>query len=414
MDKRYLLLIGVIMIVALSALVVWPKGPNIFGETKMRLGLDLQGGVQLVYKIKMDGIKDKSPEIVQRETIDLVNRRVNRLGVSEPVIQATRIGSDYGVIVELPGITNIEEAKSVIGKTAQLKFYETDETGAGEKETNLNGSDVIKAIANISGDNNSGFSATSPEISLSFTPDGAKKFAEITKRNLKKPIITKLDNEVINIATVQSVIEDGNAVITGINLLKEAKDTAQFINEGALPAPIEIARENQIGATLGQESVEKSIIAGLFGIILVSIFMISYYGMFGFFAVIALAIYTLIVISVFKLVPVTLTLAGIAGFIFSIGSAVDANILVFERYKEEIKKNPNKIQAIENSFTRSWPSIRDSNASSLMTALILFYLSKGLVKGFALTLAIGIIVSLFTAITITRTFLRVWARRQSA
>lgn len=414
MDKRYLSLIGVILIGAFALLVVWPKGPNIFSETKMHLGLDLQGGVQLVYKIKMDDIKDKSTDVVQRETIDLINRRVNRLGVSEPIIQGTRIGSDYGVIVELPGINNIDEAKAVIGKTAQLKFYESDETGTGEKETNLNGADVVKAVANISDSGNSGFSSASPEINLSFTPEGAKKFAEITKRNLNKPIITKLDNEIINIATVRSVIEDGNAVISGIGSLKEAKDTAQFINEGALPAPIEVARENQIGATLGQASVEKSLIAGLFGIILVSIFMIAYYGMFGFFAVIALSFYTLIVISVFKLVPVTMTLAGIAGFIFSIGSAVDANILVFERYKEEIKKNPNKMQAIENSFARSWPSIRDSNASSLITALILFYFSKGLVKGFALTLAIGIVVSLFTAITITRTFLRVWARRQSA
>lgn len=414
MDKRYLSLIGVILIAAFALLIVWPKGPNIFKETKMHLGLDLQGGVQLVYKIRMDNIKDKAPELVQRETIDLINRRVNRLGVSEPIIQGTRIGSDYGVIVELPGINNIDEAKSVIGKTAQLKFYETDEAGTGEKETDLNGSDVIKAVANISGGDSSGFASASPEINLSFNPDGAKKFAEITKRNLNKPIITKLDNEVINIATVRSAIEDGNAVISGIGSLKEAKDTAQFINEGALPAPIEVARENQIGATLGQASVEKSLIAGIFGILLVSIFMITYYGVFGVFAVLALGIYTLIVVAVFKLVPVTLTLAGIAGFIFSIGAAVDANILVFERYKEEIKKNPNKMQAIENSFARSWPSIRDSNVSSLMTALILFYLSKGLVKGFALTLAIGIVVSLFTAITITRTFLRVWARRQSA
>ncbi|PIT97229.1 protein translocase subunit SecD [Candidatus Berkelbacteria bacterium CG10_big_fil_rev_8_21_14_0_10_41_12] len=411
MDKRIIALIGVILLVALSILVVWPKGLNLFGhEIKMHLGLDLQGGVQLVYRIKTNELQGKIPEEAQRETVDLINRRINGLGVSEPLIQGTKVGNDYGVIVELPGINNIDEAKSVIGKTAQLKFYEYDSDNQ-EKETDLNGSDVIKAIANVAqGSNSTGFSGASPEIELTFTPEGAKKFKDITQRNLQKPIITKLDNEVINIATVQAVISDGKAVITGIKTLKEAKDTAQFINEGALPAPIEIVRENQIGAILGQGSVEKSLVAGLVGLILVAIFMIAYYRILGVFAVFALIIYTLLTLSIFKLVPVTLTLAGIAGFIFSIGSAVDANILVFERYKEEKKKGQSTKEAIENSFTRSWPSIRDSNISSLITAIILFYMSKGLVKGFALTLSIGLMVSMFTAITVTRTFLRVWAK----
>jgi protein-export SecD/SecF family membrane protein len=409
--KNLLNFIIVLVISALAFIVVLPKGPNIFSkETKIHLGLDLQGGVQLFYKIDMSK-NDRDPIQVQNETIDLIRRRVDNLGVSEPTVQATRIGQDYGVLVELPGINDIEQAKQMIGKTAQLKFYELDASG-GQQETNLTGSDVVKAQAGTDSQQ-TGFSAVAPIISLEFSEEGAKKFKDITKRNIGKPIITKLDDEVVNMATVQAEIDGGKAQIEGIKTLNEAKKTAQMINEGALPAPIGLVQESHIGATLGRDAIEKSLIAGIIGILLVGIFMIIYYGGLGVVAVAALAIYTLIVIAIFKLMSVTMTLSGIAGFIFSIGAAVDANILVFERFKEEKHKNQTIVQALENGFSRSWPSIRDSNIASLITAAILFYMSTGIVRGFAVTLAIGIFVSLFTAIFVTRTILRFFIKNKA-
>ena len=410
MRKNLINFIIVIVITVLAALIVYPKGPNFGKETKMHLGLDLQGGIQLLYQIDMSNIKDRQPSQVQSETIDLVRRRVDDLGVSEPQISASRIGEDYGVMIELPGIKDIEQAKQIIGKTAQLRFYELDDSGQ-ERPTELTGSDVTKAQAGTD-TSQAGFSSASPIIYLEFSSDGAKKFADITKRNVGKLLITKLDDTVVNSARVNSEIDGGKAQIEGISTLKEAKDTAKLINEGALPAPIKLVQEGQVGATLGRDAIEKSLVAGVIGLVLVALFMVVYYGGLGAVAVVALLIYSLIVVSLFKLIPVTMSLSGIAGFIFSIGAAVDANILVFERFKEERKKNQSATQALENGFSRSWPSIRDSNIASLITATVLFYMSSGLVKGFALTLAIGIIVSLFTSIFVTRTILRFFIKNK--
>jgi len=410
MNKKIIIPILIILLTAICAVIVWPKGPNLFSkEIKMHLGLDLQGGVQLIYEIQTDGLGEKTPQQAQEETIDLISRRVNSLGVSEPQIQSTKIQDKFGIIVELPGIKDIESAKEIIGKTAQLKFFELGE-GETLKETNLTGADIKKATAGTD-QSTSGFSAVNPIIELEFTKEGAEKFREITKRNIGKPLITMLDDEIVNQATVKSEISGGKAQIEGIETLQEAKDTAQLINEGALPAPIKLVQESQVGATLGQDAIEKSIVAGLFGLTLVAIFMIIYYKALGLVSVFALFLYTLIVTALFKLIPVTLTLAGIAGFIFSIGAAVDANILIFERYKEELGKGIAKAQALENGFKRSWPSIRDSNIASLITAGILFYISTGLVRGFAVTLAIGIAVSMFTAIIITRNILRLFINK---
>ncbi len=412
MRKNLINFIVVIVITVLAGLIVYPKGPNLGSkDTKMHLGLDLQGGVSLLYQIDMSSIKDREPQTVQNETIDLVRRRVDNLGVSEPQIQGTKINDQYGVLVEMPGIKDIEQAKSIIGKTAQLRFYELDASGQQDVPTDLTGSDVTRATAG-SDSSQGGFSAVSPIISLEFSSEGAKKFSEITKRNVGKVIITKLDEQVINSARVNEQIEGGKAQIEGLASLKEAKETAKLINEGALPAPIKLVQESQVGATLGRDAIEKSLIAGLIGLVLVALFMIIYYRSLGVVAVVALLIYTLIVTSLFKLIPVTMTLAGLAGFIFSVGAAVDANILVFERFKEERAKNQSAVQALENGFSRSWPSIRDSNIASLITSGILFYMSTGLVKGFALTLAIGIFVSLFTAIFVTRTILRFFIKNK--
>jgi len=412
MRNNYIIIGLIVLLTAFAVSVVLPGGPNYFGrESKIHLGLDLQGGVQMLYKIDTSGLGEKSPIQAQTETKDLIERRVNDLGVSEPVVQSTKIGDEYGVLVELPGISDINQAKSLIGKTAQLKFYELG-SDSQLVDTGLTGSDVTKAQPG-SDTSQAGFKSGAV-IYLEFSADGAKKFSDITKRNISKPIITMLDDQIINQATVQTQISDGKAQIEGLSSIKEANDTARLINEGALPAPITLVQENQVGASLGREAIEKSLVAGLIGLLLVAAFMIIYYRWLGVAAVAALTVYTLIVISLFKLIPVTLTLSGIAGFIFSVGAAVDANILIFERFKEEKKKDIPLTQALENGFSRSWPSIRDSNIASLITAGILFYMSTGLVKGFAVTLAIGIFVSLFTSIVVTRNILRLFIKNKQA
>ena len=410
MRNNFISLIIILAITVLCVLIVLPNGPKILGkDIKANLGLDLQGGVQLLYSLDTSNLKDRTPQQAQDESVDLIRRRVDGMGVSEPNVQPRKIGQEMGIIVELPGVHDIDQAKNLIGKTAQLKFYELAPDGKDVIETDLTGSDVKKATAGTDS-NSSSFSAVSPTIYLEFNPDGAKKFKEITKRNVGKPLITKLDDQIINQATVQTEIDGGKAQIEGLESLKEAKDTAKLINEGALPAPIKLVQESHIGASLGRDAIEKSLIAGIIGLVLVAIFMIVYYGGMGFVAIIALIIYTLIVVSIFKLIPVTLTLSGIAGFIFSIGVAVDANILIFERFKEEKKKGIPVKQALQNGFERSWPSIRDSNAASIITAMVLYWFASGTVKGFAVTLMIGIFVSLFTSIVVTRNILRFTVR----
>lgn len=403
----------IVGIIAVSAVFAYPKAPDLFGrEIKINLGLDLQGGVQLLYTIDTSKLEERTLQQAQDEAVDLIRRRVDDLGVSEPNVQPRRVGGEYGIIVELPGIHDIEQAKDIIGKTALLKFYELGEEG-GEIETDLTGSDVKRAGVGTD-QQTAGFAVMSPTINLEFSGEGAKKFAEITGRNVGKPLITKLDDEIVNQATVKAKIEGGKAVIEGIESLAEAKMTAKLINEGALPAPIKLVQEGYIGATLGRDSIQKSLVAGVIGLILVAIFMLVYYGALGLVAVAALFIYTIIVIAIFKLIPVTLTLAGMAGFIFSIGAAVDANILIFERFKEEKLKNIPIKQALQNGFQRSWSSIRDSNMASIITAAILYQFATGTVKGFAVTLMIGIVVSLFTSITVTRNILRFTVKEKMA
>lgn len=413
MRNKYLSIVLIVLLVAFTATTVFPNSINSLSKSKgINLGLDLQGGIQLTYQIDTSKLGDKSPDQAQQETVDLITRRVNEnpslgtnLGVSEANVQGTKFDGNYGVLVELPGVHDIQQAKDIIGKTAQLKFYEMVDNK--EQETNLTGSDVVSAQAGTD-KQQTGFSSVSPVIYLDFTADGGKKFADITKRNIGKPIITKLDDQVINQATVQAEIDSGKAQITGIATLKEAKDTAQAISEGALPAPINPVHDYEIGAALGKDAVEKSLIAGLIGLILVAIFMIAYYRTLGVVAVVGLLIYSVIVMAVFKMISATLTLSGIAGFIFSIGVAVDANILVFERFKEEKRKDIPTTQALENGFVRSWPSIRDSNTASFLTAFVLYEFGSGTVKGFAVTLMIGIFVSIFTSIYVTRNILRLF------
>jgi len=372
---------------------------------------------------------------------DVIERRVNAFGIAEPVVQIDMVGQHHRLIVELAGIRDIDQAIKMIGETPFLEFKE--ETTVAERDQILGSTldkntfdqvkDSICANPNIlvpylraygaSGDpcyKSTGLNGKyltgaqinydqttyRPLVALQFNPDGAKLFEDITKRNVGKKVAIYLDGEPISIPTVQDVISGGKAQITGSFTEQEVKTLAQRLNAGALPVPIKLINQETIGASLGEASLKASLIAGLIGLAAVILFMVLWYRLPGVVATIALLIYMAIVLAIFKLFSVTLTLAGIAGFILSIGMAVDANILIFARMREELKWGKSLPGAIDEGFKRAWTSIRDSNISSLITCAILFWLGTSIIKGFALTLAIGILVSMFSAITITRLFLK--------
>lgn len=393
-------------------------------DLSFRKGLDLQGGTSITLKADMKDIPAAQRDNALESAKTVIERRVNFFGVSEPVVQTSRAGGDYRIIVEIPGVTDANAAVDLIGKTAKLTFWE--DTGAtpsaqtasisaiplgltqlfiGPKKTDLTGSDLQQAAVSFDQ------KTARPQVQLTFTSEGSKKFAEITKRNVGKIVAIALDNQVIEAPRVNEPIYGGNAVITGQFTTEQAKTLQIQLNAGALPISLSVLQQQAIGATLGQSSLEKSLLAGFIGFIVIVIFMVSLYGRLGVVASFALTIYTLIVLTLFRLIPITLTLAGIAGLILSIGIAVDANILIFERMKEEARKGRSGSTTIDLGFSRAWPSIRDSNISSLITSAILYYFGTGMIRGFALTLALGVIISMFSAIFVTRTFLRVFYRK---
>ncbi len=540
------------MVLALTVgLVSYPQAvkfiPPVYdalNQLKINLGLDLQGGIHLEYKADVSNVEgDKVGDALQAAQ-DVIERRVNAFGVGEPLVQTALSGGEHRIIVELPGIKDIEEAKKTIKETPFLEFKEekneeemkesekilepmneqskkqaekvlekaksgenfeelakeySQDPGSREEGGDLGfvkkgifvpefdkvlfegglkdgeiypdlvetqyGWHIIKKIEErmsepeeekeqSSSEGNGGlevharhilFSKSSvemfpelkykstdltgknlesasvvfrdqglsePQVSLKFDGEGAKLFADITKRNLGNPVAIYLDNEVISAPTVQSEITNGEAVITGDFDLEEAKKLAGRLNEGALPVPITLISQQSIEASLGMESLQESLKAGAAGIVLVMIFMLAYYRFLGLVSALALIIYTGLMVSIFKLSgflspwPITLTLSGIAGFILSLGMAVDANILIFERTKEELKRGRNLSSAIEEGFRRAWPSIRDGNFSTIITSMILIWLGTGFVKGFAVILVIGVLMSMFTAIVLVKIILR--------
>lgn len=529
--------IAIIFLALVTGLISYPqitaKIPvlnNILNRPKINLGLDLQGGIHMEYKADTSQIPDNQVTDAMQAVQDVIERRVNAFGVAEPVVYATKSGSENRLVVELAGVKDIESAKKMIQETPFLEFKE-EKTGSeslkgnggdlgwakkgmfvpefenvlfdpslkdgqvypnlvesqfgwhiikkieskGEGDNlqihaahilftkqqaqegidqsvidNLNNQnkseadDVLKKalagenfsdLANqysqdpgnqpepefvstgLTGKNLKSATVTfqsqglsEPQVSLKFDDEGTKLFADITKRNLGKRVAIYLDGQVISAPTVQSEINTGEAVITGKFTIDQAKELVKRLNEGALPVPITLVGQQSVEASLGQISLEKSLKAGIIGLLLVVIFMLIYYRFLGFIASIALLIYTAIMISIFKVSTLTawsmtLTLPGIAGFVLSIGMAVDANILIFERTKEEVRRGRKILAAIDEGFKRAWTSIRDGNISSIITALILMEMGTGFVKGFAVTLLIGVLVSMFTAVMITRTIL---------
>lgn len=397
---------------------------NLKKDFNYRLGLDLQGGTRITYKVDMQGIAVSERKDAFESARNIIERRINFFGVVEPTIQTLKVGEDYRILVELPGVSDVNEAIALIGKTAQLSFWENTASspsasikekksalplgmdqvlGNGAEETKLTGKDLksAKVVFDQSG-------TGQPQVSLNFTDEGAKKFADITKRNIGKPVVIVLDNEIISAPRVNEAILNGNAVISGNFTLPEAKKLAIELNSGALPAPLKIVSQSNIGPSLGLDSLKKSLAGGLLGFFSIVIFMSLLYRKEGILASSALLIYVITVLFIFKFIPVTLTLAGIAGFILSVGMAVDANILIFERMKEEKRMGKPKDIAVEIGFKRAWTSIRDSNISSMITCLVLFYFGTGIIRGFAVALLIGIVISMFTAIVVTRNLLRVF------
>lgn len=394
-------------------------GSRFYRDLEVKQGLDLQGGTEIILLADMAEISSSDRSRALESAEEIIRRRVDLFGVSEPLIQRSVVEDQYRLIVQLPGIKNVDQALQLIGQTAQMDFREQiepiDEEATASAlaldsfvPTGLTGKDLAKSQVQFGTHGTGG-----AQVSLEFTEEGKQKFADITKRNIGKPVAIFLDQFPLTIPIVQQEITDGNAVISGDFTTQQANQLAIQLNAGALPTPIEIIQQRTVGATLGADSVSKSLKAGLVGLAIVMLFMIAYYGWLGFIADVGLVIYGLITLSIYKLLPVTLTLPGLAGFILSVGMAVDSNILVFERMKEEIRIDKPWQLAMELGFGRAWDSIKDANIATLTTSFILFnplnwsFLPQsGMVRGFALTLGLGVLISLFTGIVVTRSLLR--------
>lgn len=414
--------IKALAVLFLAILVIWidlPTNPYF----KTHLGLDLKGGSHLVFQADTSKVKTEDLNEALNSGRDIIERRVNFFGVSEPTIQTLKSGSNYRIVVDLPGVTDVSEAVKLVGKTAQLSFKEeavsevkiATQTPAVlrlQKETGLTGKDVEKATVDF--DQTTG----KPVVALSFTQKGKNLFADITKRNVGKPVGIFIDNIPISTPVVQQAIFEGNAIITGDFTLDEAKKLAISINSGALPLPVKLVEQRNIGPTLGVLEVEKSVFGGMVGLFAVMLFMALYYRRLGFIACLALIIYGLISLAIFRVIPVVLTLSGVAGFLLSIGMAVDSNILIFERIKEELRSGKDFDSAIRLGFGRAIDAIKDANITTILVGLILFnplnwdFLPQfGLVRGFAATLIIGVVTSLFTGVVITKRLIKIFYKQ---
>lgn len=476
----YAWLVGILLLTLLAGYVDLANViPVINRDVSPKLGLDLRGGLQLVLQAQPRGSQTSITSDQLQAARDIIEQRANSTGASEPVVQTA--GSDR-ILVELPGVTNLEDATKIIQETAFLEFISSGDTplspgsfvctteGCPRPEqlrleggtptpgassdissgatvtatTTISGTPTVAATGTVSGTTGTTAQTTpvatptppsqtyqtivtgndidgskvsvvfnqanQPEVQFYLKGEGTKKMADFTTANVGKYMPIVLDKKVINSPSIQNAITGGNGVITGLTL-SEAQILSKQLRFGALPVSLQLLESRKISATLGQEAIDRSLAAGIIGLGLVMLFMLVYYRLPGALADVALIIYAIVTFAIFKLVPVTLTLAGIAGFILTIGMAVDANVLIFARLKEELRSGKTLAAAVEAGFDHAWPSIRDSNASTIMTAIILYWFGStfggaSIIKGFALTLGIGVVISLITAITVTRTFLR--------
>jgi preprotein translocase subunit SecD len=431
MRNRQIILLAVILALIVAGIwIMLPNNPGLFGKPiQLRLGLDLVGGVQALLEADLPADTAVSQESMTTAR-KIVENRVNGLGVTEAVVQEA---GTRRLVVELPGETDPEKALSTIKQTGLLEFVDFSQLTQQEAlallqttiQTDFGVSDQTQATDTTSGENRIFNTAMTgdklktvnvvttqtgePEVSFELTDEGAKIFSDFTSANVGNILAIVLDKQVISIPTINQAITDGQGVISGNFTIDTANQLALQLRYGSLPIPLKVATSQTIGPTLGQDSLQKSLIAGIIGVSIVILYMALYYRLPGLVADLALLVYALITLAIYKFIPVTLTLPGIAGFVLSIGVAVDANILIFERLKEELRAGKPLNQAIDAGWKRAWPSIRDSNISTLITCAILFWFGStfgaSIVKGFSLTLAIGVGVSMFTAIVVSRTFL---------
>lgn len=364
-----------------AGLIGWLAG-------NIRQGLDLQGGTHIVMQAE-DTAQNQVTQEAMTQVINIMQKRINEMGLTEPIIQQE---GSRRIIIELPGEKDPQKAIDTIGKTAVLEFKDEDGNVA------LTGED-LKTAKEQMGENKS------PVVALEFTDEGGEKFARLTEANIGRHIGIYLDGEELTNPVVNEAITGGKAVITGQRTLDEAKDLAILLRSGALPVKVSVLEVRTVGPSLGQDSKDKSVTAFTIGLTLVVLFMLAMYRMAGFVADMALLVYVLILLGILYALHATLTLPSIAGIILSIGMAVDANVLIFERFKEEIAAGRVLRLAVQAGFKRAFTTIFDANMTVIITSAILFFLGSGTVKGFAFTLGLGVAVSMFTAITVSRTLL---------
>ena len=401
--------------VGIGYFAYWSEGHNF---RPFKLGLDLSGGTQLVYKADLSAIPGADAADSLAALRDTIERRVNLFGVSEPLVQTEHVSAAISgaaedrLIIELPGVTDTQKAIALIGQTPVLEFRMLKPGADPSKATASTTVDEMFDPAIITGKDLSsaelqfqGQGVSEPVVVLHFNSHGAAVFADVTKQNVGKVFGIFLDGSLIEAPVIREAIPDGTAVISGNFTAESAKELARNLNYGALPVPIELQYTQTVSGTLGAQAVQNGIMAALWGVAAVIFFMLLWYRLPGLIAGVALLIYIVVTLALFQLIPVTMTAAGIAAFILSVGMAVDANVLIFERMKEEMRSGKHISEAIKDGFARAWPSIRDSNISSMITAVILFWFGTSLIKGFALVFGLGVLVSMLTAITVSRTFL---------
>ena len=432
--ERKRLWLGLAVLLAACALGGWIVGPwhptisigAFQRDLSIKLGLDLQGGSQLIYRADVTGVSSDSAADALAGVRDVIERRVNAFGVSEPVVQTSRVGDEHRVIVELAGVHDPHEAIRLIGETPQLDFRR--EVGIEEATAQFNIDDPegisgpIFERTELTGKNLRRASVSfdpvigQPQVNLEFDGAGTELFADLTRQNLGQRIAIYLDGVPISAPVVQAEITNGQAVISGGFSLDEAKQLAQRLNAGALPIPIELIGQQTIGPSLGQQSVQESVRAGIAGLAAVALWLILFYRLPGIIGTLALLAYAIFFLAIIKLLPVTLTLAGVAGSILSIGMAVDANVLINERFKENLRAGKSVGYALRVGFREAWGSINAANVSSLLTAVVLYAFGTSIIRGFALTLGFGIALSMLVTVTVTKLLMLLllsapWAQR---
>lgn len=426
MLKTRLAAIALILLSVAVGYFVYQTEPNPGekgGRFSFHLGLDLRPGSHLVYKADTSSIAEGTDVTEALDTLrDVIERRVNLFGVAEPLVQVDRGGvfgqGDYRLIVELPGVTDVSEAVKMIGETPLLEFRlvkpgmealirNADGTPnlAAYEAPGLTGKNLKRAAVEFTQGGTGAVIAGEPTVRVDFDSEGSAMFEKLTSENVGRYMSIFLDGEVVSTPVIRERIAGGTAIISGGFAADEAKALAKNLNFGALPLPIELESTQSVGATLGEKALQAGLVAGMIGLSIVALFMVLWYRLPGVVSVIALGTYVVLMLAFFKLIPVTLTAAGIAGFILSIGLAVDANVLIFERMKEELRAGKKPHEAIREGFDRAWTSIFDSNVAHIIAGTILFWFGTSLVQGFALVFVMGVLVSMVSAITVSRTFL---------